>query len=66
MEVTYILDGYLKRELNVAYLYIKDRVIIYYLPDKLKHVVQPISRISDLEFEGATMPEPGFYIPREE
>lgn len=66
MEVTYLLNGDFKRELNVAYLYIRDRVILYYLPDELKHVVEPVANISKLEFEGAIMPEPGYYIPGEE
>jgi hypothetical protein len=66
MEVSYFRNGLFIRELNVAYLYVKDRVILYYLPDELKHVVEPVANISKLEFEGAIMPEPGYYVPGEE
>lgn len=66
MEISYIFRNKVIRELNVAYLKIHDRVILYYLPDELKHVVQPISEIAGLEFEGAKMVEPGYYIPGEE
>ena len=51
------------REVNVAYLEVVGRVIMYYCPDKEKHYVQPLAEITDLEIEDGILEKTGLYVP---